>query len=173
MFSANGARVIAEKSYATREVRRQRPDIVRAGIASVADRLGLTVLSVTVPSEPVLCVAVRATGKRVVDQDSEILEGGDGWVRRYFQRIRTTDAPLREQVYGLVQWTWGTHESFDTLRVEYCDEDAKPLGLLIAGRDAREYLMELAIEEARRRLDTDTLPDVTIPVIERGPVRPG
>ncbi len=180
LFDVNNGRLIVERNFIERKSRRRRIDVIEATVGSFARRNGLKLLSATTdlhmsPDErkigEALHLTLTALNETVIDQTTEILEGGDGWARKWKQRIYTADAPLREQLYALLQQTWDMHEAIDDVRVDYVDDDGEPLGSFLADHTARETIRDglASPEEVAAALAADTIPDVTIPVVIKEP----
>lgn len=114
-----------------------------------------------------LACTSKASGRRVIPQDREILEGGDGWARKFKQKVTCEDVPIREQVYGLIQHTWDLHEPFEWLEIVYGNAANEQVGRLRSSLAARNVIMTSreGIDAVREQQEEDTLPDEEIPVV--------
>lgn len=171
LFGVNNDRLIAERDFVKHVPRRSRVDVVRASLERLAETyLGLEVVSVEVePLLDVLHVTVKALGQTMLDQDSEIVEGGGrGRPRKWIQRITTEQAPVREQVYALIQQTFDLHETFELLQVDFVDETGV-LGKIVADQEGRRLIRDgvESADELQGRMREDSLPEIEIPVVIR------
>ncbi len=118
-------------------------------------------------------IKIKISGERE-EHPGEIIVGGTGWARKFVEQVRTDEAPVRRQAYGLLQTTLDVHDSYNLVELEVLRTDGSLAGRVVADRPSRQQIFEgnKLIEEIRTLLAEDTLPAETMPVIIRGIPRP-
>ena len=171
---ANGRTIHARGWSVTAPPQPRLRDIVKSELKGMAERHGFTVESVEVAKDGALAIGLQVKGDEMPDQTTRIVVGGP--TREHYQRhVRTEWGPLRDQVYGFLQMTFGVHDGYDVVRVTVASRDGKTaLGQVDAPRVERQAMLHSKepAEAIRARLPVDTLPDERIPVILEGPIVP-
>jgi len=169
LFDVNNAEVIRARGYVVPTRRPLRLDVLTAHIKVFAGLHGFVCKSVAERTPNELIIRLRIGGERA-DTPEEIYVGGEGWVNRYRRQVTTEDAPVRNQVYSVLQYCHSGLESYARVTVELEGSDAAILGKIVTEQAARSeiFAAQKSIEEVRALLNEDSLPEGTMPVIQKG-----
>lgn len=115
------------------------------------------------------------TQHRGIDQEVEILLGGEGWSRGYKKPVKYVQAFVIVQVFGVLQRVAHNIDDVDTFSVAVKNEESVDIGELVISRAALNNLQgprNTKISEDRKQAEVDTLGESKMWVKTEGATRP-
>lgn len=162
IFGINYRRLISARGWIPADV--QRVPLRQGDIHQLATRIcedNSFALSECRRDGDTLHLGLR-TQLRGVDQEEEIIVGGDGWGEHYKKPVRYEEVSVAEYAVGVLQRVAHQAEDAQRFRAAVSDENGGPIGELVATRSAL-YAMRgrsgAGIGTDRRLAELDTLGD--------------